>query len=181
MLIVLYWSAENKIGGVIDARPLLGAMSLYSAIHKATGLTTLTIPWRYLGQFLKISLTALFQRVFQPLGPIHSLWDIYQSNYGTAMNCEAGSFVNSAVSHEWGRWLEQSLWVVPTTGRTLDGSFVNSAVTELFTKSPASQFPAIPWFDWYNSWKYVKQWIEEWCLRVIPSSSIFYCSAGNGQ
>ena len=26
-----------------------------------------------------------------------------------------------------------------------------SAVTVLFTKLPASQFPAIPWFDWYYS------------------------------
>ena len=47
-------------------------------------------------------------RVFQPVVPIHRLWDIfqwnggtvelYQSNYGTAGNREAGSFVNSAVN-----------------------------------------------------------------------------------
>ena len=39
--------------------------------------------------------------------------------------------------------------------------------------SLASWFPAIPWFDWYNSWKSVEPWIEEWCLRVVPAGDIF--------
>ena len=34
------------------------------------------------------------------------------------------------------------------------------ALTALFTK-PALRFPAVPWFDWYNSWKSVKPWIGE--------------------
>ena len=34
-------------------------------------------------------------------------------------------------------------------------------LTALFTKPPASQFLAIPWFDWYNCWTSVKLWMEE--------------------
>ena len=40
----------------------------------------------------------------------------------------------------------------------------------LFTKPPASRFPVIPWFDWYNS---VKPWKGEQYLRVLPVGSIF--------
>ena len=71
----------------------------YSAIHKAAGsLAT--------GRSHKAAGWNHPERVFQPTTPIHSLWDIfqwngttvelYQSNYGTAGNCEAGGFVNSA-------------------------------------------------------------------------------------
>ena len=73
-----------------------------SAIHKAAGsLAT--------GRFQKASGWNHPKRVFQPAAPIHSLWDIfqwnggtvelYQLNYGTAGNREAGSFVNSAVTY----------------------------------------------------------------------------------
>ena len=75
----------------------------YSAIHKAadslaTGRSHKATSWNHP------------QRVFQPTAPIHSLLDIfqwnggtvelYQSNYGTAGNREAGGFVNSAANCE---------------------------------------------------------------------------------
>ena len=45
-------------------------------------------------------------------------------------------------------------------------SFVNSAVTALFTKLPTSRSLAIPWFDWYYS--------------IIPPFHPWSCQWGNG-
>ena len=76
-------------------------MAINSDIHKATSsLVT--------GRSQKATGWNHPQRVFQMVAPSHSLWDIfqwnggtlelYQSNYGTAGNREAGGFVNSAVN-----------------------------------------------------------------------------------
>ena len=59
--------------------------------------------------------------------------------------------------------------------------FVNSAVTVLFTKPSASQFPAVPWLRLGQFLKICEAMNKGTVSDVIPSSRIFYCSAGNDQ
>ena len=66
---------------------------------------------------------------------------------GNAGKGSAGGLVNSTVK---GFFL--SIEIIPgKAGKGSTSGLVNSAVTALFTKLPASRFPAIPWFDRYYS------------------------------
>ena len=58
-----------------------------------------------------------------------------------------------------------------TAGNREASTFVNSAVTVLFTMPPASWLPAIPQLAWYHSWKSLKLWMGERSLKTVPAGS----------
>ena len=55
-----------------------------------------------------------------------------------------GTIPDTLISCEWGASSWNGLWGSFLMGECLAGGFVNSTVTALFTKSPASWFTAVP-------------------------------------